>query len=193
MNVLRTAEEIGLVQVGLNVAELLSSEELRNKVGAVMPLPSIKLKDNVEKMVAWIAELGKSKLMFLTPEIALFDIIPKYVVGAETIILVPCSMDDEVKARLTENIPTNMTVSLLNEPYFPDEFIPSNGVIVACGYMANGRLMVLPETYRMIEHYKDFYGKFAFLPYVKIDEFIKYEEWIEINPDKFNLIWRDAE
>ena len=45
----------------------------------------------------------------------------------------------------------------------------------------------------MIEHYKDFYGKFVFLPYVKIDEFIKYEEWIEINPDKFNLIWRDAE
>ena len=76
MNVLRTAEEIGLVQVGLNVVELLSSEELRNKVGAVMPLPSIKLKDNVEKMVAWIAELGKSKLMFLTPEIALFSIGP---------------------------------------------------------------------------------------------------------------------
>lgn len=193
MNVLRTAEEIGLVQVGLNVAELLSSEELRNKVGAVMPLPSIKLKDNVEKMVAWIAELGKSKLMFLTPEIALFDIIPKYMVDAEAIVLVPCSMDEEVKGRLAENIPANVTVSLLNEPYFPDGFIPSNGVIVACGYMANGRLMVLPETYRMIEHYKDFYGKFIFLPYVKIDEFIKYEEWIEINPDKFNLIWRDAE
>ncbi len=193
MNVLRTAEEIGLVQVGLNVAELLSSEELRNKVGAVMPLPSIKLKDNVEKMVAWIAELGKSKLMFLTPEIALFDIIPKYIADAEVIVLVPCSMDDEVKGRLAENIPANVTVSLLNEPYFPDEFIPSNGVIVAYGYMANGRLMVLPETYRMIEHYKDFYGKFVFLPYVKIDEFIKYEEWIEINPDKFNLIWRDAE
>lgn len=193
MNVLRTAEEIGLVQVGLNVAELLSSEELRNKVGAVMPLPSIKLKDNVEKMVAWIAELGKSKLMFLTPEIALFDIIPKYIADAEVIALVLCSMDDEVKGRLAENIPANVTVSLLNEPYFPDEFIPSNGVIVACGYMANGRLMVLPETYRLIEHYKDFYGKFVFLPYVKIDEFIKYEEWIEINPDKFNLIWRDAE
>ena len=193
MNVLRTAEEIGLVQVGLNVAELLSSEELRNKVGAAMPLPSIKLKDNVEKMVAWIAELGKSKLMFLTPEIALFDIIPKYIADAEVIVLVPCSMDDEVKGRLAENIPANVTVSLLNEPYFPDKFIPSNGVIVACGYMANGRLIVLPETYRMIEHYKDFYGKFVFLPYVKIDEFIKYEEWIEINPDKFNLIWRDAE
>lgn len=29
MNVLRTVEEIGLVQVGLNVVELLSSEELR--------------------------------------------------------------------------------------------------------------------------------------------------------------------
>lgn len=162
MNVLRTAEEIGLVQVGLNVVELLSSEELRNKVGAVMPLPSIKLKDNVEKMVAWIAELGKSKLMFLTPEIALFDIIPKYIADAEVIVLVPCSMDDEVKGRLAENIPANVTASLLNEPYFPDEFIPSNGVIVACGYMANGRLMVLPETYRMIEHYKDFYGKFVF-------------------------------
>ena len=111
------------MQVGLNVADVLSSEDIRNKVGAVMPLPPETLKDHVERMAAWIAGLGKSKLMFLSPEIALFDRIPKYMAGAEAIVLVPCSMEDEARGRLAGNIPSDMTVSLLNEPYFPDEFV----------------------------------------------------------------------
>lgn len=191
MNALNTVREIGINQTCINIAKVKGSTEIVEKVGAYMPLPSKNCESNVNKMTGWLSKLGKSKWMFLTPEIAFFDPILKEDINADILIVVPSDMDEESKERLSENLPGNLNVKLLKEPDFPQEFYPSNGVIVVCGYKAQGRLMVLPETYRMIEHYSSFLGKKVFLAYTTLKNYPIYPEWIEINSEGFSMVWEE--
>ena len=129
--------------------------------------------------------------MFLTPELALIEHLAALYPGQEAIMVVSSGMESDIRARLWNNLPKHMRTSLLDEPFFPNEFYPQNGIIVACGYLAGGRAMVLPETYRMIDHYVGgFYGKKVFVPYTELAEGARYGGWLEVSADKFNQIWR---
>ncbi len=191
MDIQKTVREIGFFETGINLAEVLESKDIQEKVGAVMPLPETELTNTISQIADWLTAFGKDKYMILTPEIALVDQLAKQNGGREAILLVPCDMDPEVKERLKANIPKSMKVSLLEEPYFPEEFYPGNGLLIACGYYAGGRIMVLPETYRLIDHYSGFMGKKVFVPYVELEDAVRYKGWMEIGRDKFTTIWRD--
>lgn len=190
MDMLKTVREIGFFETGNNLVEVLSSADVQAKAGEVMPLPGKELTENTSRIADWLAAFGKHKYMLFTPEIHLIDYLAKNGAENEAIILVPCDMEKEIKDRLSVNLPKGMRVSLLEEPYFPEEFYPGNGLVVACGYMAGGRLMVLPETYRMIDHYSGFLGKKVFVPYVELEDAVRYEGWMEVSRDRFNTVWR---
>lgn len=191
MDMLKTVREIGFIETGCNLAHVLSSDDVKNKVGSVMPLPAPKLKDNMSEIADWLISFGKTKYMFLTPEIALVDELAERDGSQNVIFLLPCDMDTEMRERVCENVPKKMTVSILEEPYFPEAFYPGNGILIACGYIAAGRTMVLPETYRMIEHYGNFWGKKVFIPYVELENAVRYGGWMEIGNEKFSNIWRN--
>lgn len=191
MDMRKTVREIGFLEAGTNLEEVLDSKDIQEKVGAVMPLPGKNLINTISNIADWLTAFGKDKYMILTPEIALIDKLAELDTGKEAIFLIPCDMDPEVKERLKANIPKSMKVSLLEEPYFPERFYPGNGLLIACGYYAGGRIMVLPETYRLIDHYSGFMGKKVFIPYVELEDAVRYDGWMEIGRDKFTTIWRD--
>lgn len=191
MDMRKTVREIGFLEAGTNLEEVLDSKDIQEKVGAVMPLPGKNLINTISNIADWLTAFGKDKYMILTPEIALIDKLAELDIGKEAIFLIPCDMDPEVKERLKANIPKSMKVSLLEEPYFPEGFYPGNGLLIACGYYAGGRIMVLPETYRLIDHYSGFMGKKVFIPYVELEDAVRYDGWMEIGRDKFTTIWRD--
>lgn len=191
MDMRKTVREIGFLEAGTNLEEVLDSKDIQEKVGAVMPLPGKNLINTISNIADWLTAFGKDKYMILTPEIALIDKLAELDTGKEAIFLIPCDMDPEVKERLKANIPKSMKVSLLEEPYFPEGFYPGNGLLIACGYYAGGRIMVLPETYRLIDHYSGFMGKKVFIPYVELEDAVRYDGWMEIGRDKFTTIWRD--
>lgn len=191
MDMRKTVREIGFLEAGTNLEEVLDSKDIQEKVGAVMPLPGKNLINTISNIADWLTAFGKDKYMILTPEIALIDKLAELDIGKEAIFLIPCDMDPEVKERLKANIPKSMKVSLLEEPYFPEEFYPGNGLLIACGYYAGGRIMVLPETYRLIDHYSGFMGKKVFIPYVELEDAVRYDGWMEIGRDRFTTIWRD--
>ena len=191
MDMRKTVREIGFLEAGTNLEEVLDSKDIQEKVGAVMPLPGKNLINTISNIADWLTAFGKDKYMILTPEIALIDKLAELDTGKEAIFLIPCDMDPEVKERLKANIPKSMKVSLLEEPYFPEGFYPGNGLLIACGYYAGGRIMVSPETYRLIDHYSGFMGKKVFIPYVELEDAVRYDGWMEIGRDKFTTIWRD--
>ena len=196
MDLLKSVREIGFFEMSANLTQVLSSEAVRARAGEAMPLPKTGPADQMEELAAWLASFGKSRYMLLTPEIALIDHLaaarPRQ--EQEAMILVPCDMEEEVQVRLKNNLPRRMRTSLLEDPFFPEEFYPHNGIIVACGYLAGGRVMVLPETYRMIDHYfGGFYGQKVFIPYTELVEGVRYDGWLETSADKFSGIWRSAE
>ncbi len=191
MDMLKTVREIGFFETGCNLAEVINSKDVQAKAGAIMPLPDPALADSISDIAEWLVAFGKEKYMFLSPEISIIDELAVNNPNNEAIILIPCDMEQEVKERLKGNVPKSMKVSLLEEPYFPELFYPGNGILIICGYLAGGRMMVLPETYRMIDHYGGFWGKKVFVPYVELSDAVRYDGWMEIGSDKVSVIWRN--
>lgn len=194
MDLLKSVREIGFFELSVNLTKVLTSEDIWSRAGAAIPLPGTDLADQMEEIAAWLASFGKSQYMLLSPEIALVERLAAVYPQQKAMMLVPCDMEEEVRMRLKNNLPKQMKTSLLEEPFFPEEFYPHNGIIVVCGYLAGGRVMVLPETYRMIDHYfGGFYGQKVFIPYTELAEGVRYDGWVETSAGKFSRIWRGAE
>lgn len=193
MDILRTAREIGLFETAINLAKVSDSADVIHKVGTSMPFPDANIDDRVGNVANWLLNFRKKKYMFLTPEIALAEKIAKEADDSiEIIIASPCDMDAEAKERLRNNLPHGITVTVLEEPFFPPGFFPGNGMMVVCGYSASDRPMVLPDVYRMVEHYSGFLGKTVFVPYVELETSSRYDGWMEVNQQRFRTKWRSV-
>jgi len=187
----KTAREIGLFETGINLSLVCNSTDVIRKVGASMPLPDEDITNRISQIAEWLHSFGKSKYMFLTPEIALIEEMSKLSKRDEVIIAIPCDLEKEAKERLRNNLPRGMEVTILEEPYFPQSFFPGNGLIVVCGYSADGRAMVLPDTYRMVEHYSGFLGKKVFIPYKELATAARYDGWLEVSQQRLSAKWRN--
>ena len=190
MNLHKVAREIGFFETGINLSKVCESNELLEKVGTSMPLPDADIANSISQIVDWLQNFGKSKYMFLSPEIALIEEIAKSDRKAEIIIAVPSDLESEAKERVKNNLPNGIDVVILEEPYFPQSFFPGNGLMVVSGYSAAGRSMVLPDTYRMVDHYSGFLGKKVFIPYKEIDAAIRYDGWLEVSQQRLSTRWR---
>lgn len=194
MDIKKTAREIGFFEVALNAEAVGVTDSLREKVEAGFPLPSGNTRAVCDAAAQWLEGFNKQKYLFFTPEIALIEAMAsctdRYF---EAIIMVPSDMDPESEERLLNNLPRSVSVHILKEPYFLNEFFPVNSMIVACGHTAGEHLKVLPETYRMIEHYSSFLGRQVFVPYVELSSAAHYEGWIETSSDRFSMKWRMME
>lgn len=126
----------------------------------------------------------------MTPEIALTGVMADLVGHEiESLFVISSELENDARLRLCNNLPHNTIVSVLDEPAFPKDFFPGNGMLVVCGYEALGRAMVLEDTYRMVEHYRGFLGKKVFIPYVTLSSAIRYNGWREINSGRIDLTW----
>lgn len=190
MDMQKTAREIGLFETGINLSKVCNSTDVIQKVGASMPLPDEDIANRVPKIAAWLHSFGKSKYMFLTPEIALIEEMTKLSNQEEVIVAIPCDLEGKAKERLRNNLPRGIEVTVLEEPYFPQSFFPGNGLMVVCGYSAGGRPMVLPDTYRMVEHYSGFLGKKVFIPYKELETAARYDGWLEVSQQRLSTKWR---
>lgn len=191
MDMQKTAREIGLFETAVNLAKVSNSADVIQKVGASMPLPDEDIGSRVERIAEWLLNFNKSKYMFLTLEIALIEEMGKRANSEiEVIIAVPCDLEQEAKERLNNNLPHGIAITVLEEPYFPQSFFPGNGMMVISGYLGGDRAMVLPDTYRMIEHYSGFLGKKVFVPYKELDAATRYDGWIEISHQRLSTKWR---
>lgn len=194
MDMQKTAREIGLFETAINLAKVGYSQDVIQKVGASMPLPSEDILDRAKTAAEWLVRFGKRKYMFLTPEIALMDEMKELIDDdTEIILAIPSDMEHEAKDRLSNNLPQGMVVTVLEEPFFPESFLPGDSMLVICGYLGGGRAMALSDTFRMAEHYKCFLGKKVFVPYTELNAASRYDGWMELRQQKFSAIWREQE
>lgn len=190
MNLLNIPREIGFFEAAANLAAFGDSREVCSK--AAMPMPGGDFPLRTEAACDFLLRFGKRKFLFLSPEIALVDGLARKAGDVcEAFFAVPCDMEAEARERLRANLPKGMTVRLLDEPYFPEGFTPANGILVASGYLGGGRLLALPETYRMAEHYSSFWGKKVFLPYTIRADVARCPGWAELVSVRFDAIWSE--
>lgn len=189
----KTVKEIGIFEMSHNLALVSDSSVIQEKVGGTMPLPDSNVETRLECAAQWLAEFGKNRYLFLLPEIALIEKIAAINKNAEVYIAVPWNLDEEAKIRLENNLPKDVSVTVLEETYAPRNFSPHNGIMVVSGYSAAGHLMVLPDTYRMLENYsgsKGFFGRKVFVPYKELEVAERYEGWMEVNAQLISEGWR---
>ena len=99
----------------------------------------------------------------------------------EFIIVLPYDMGPVQKCIIREKFPPDLNITMIQEPAFPQAFYPANGLMVICGCAFDGKAAVPLETYRLIEHYKDFVGKKAWVPYAEISVPEPCEGWVILN------------
>lgn len=194
MDIKKTVKEIGLFETAINLLRVNNSIDVVLKVGESMPLPNGDINGRVRSIAKWLLSFGKYKYMFFTPEIALIEEMGKNTNrDIEAIIAIPCDLEIEAKERLKNNLPKEVKVTVLEEPYFPQAFYPGNGAIVISGYLGSNRAMVLSDTYRLVEHYNSFLGKKLFVPYTERDAASRYMGWMEIKQDRLTAKWREGQ
>lgn len=194
MNIQSTVREIGAFETARNLANVLESNSVAAKVGAEMPLPETSIEDRIHGVAEWLLAFNKSKYMFLNAEFLLIETMADLAKSPfEALIVVSRDMTDDSKSRLISNLPhrDNLIVTVLEEPYFANIY-PSSGMLVFSGYEADGRMMALTDTYRMIEEYSSFYGRKAFIPYVSLDSAVRYRGWMEVRYDRITDVWREV-
>lgn len=191
MDMLDIARVIGFFEVGSNLVDVSNSSEVIMKAGATMPLPDESIKVGIEHIADWLLAFDKNQIMYLSPEIALIEAIErKKHNDINHIIALPCDLDSDTKERINNNLPKSANVTVLDEPFFPQNFFPGNSLIVICGYSGGDRAMVMNDTYRMVEHYGGFLGKKVFVPYRELDIASRYDGWMEVNPQRISEKWR---
>ena len=80
-------------------------------------------------------------------------------------------------------------MTVLEEPNFPQSFFPGNGMMV-CGYSACRRPMVLPNTYRMLEHSAGSWDGRYSSPHRELDTAARYDGWMEVCQNRLSTEWR---
>lgn len=196
MDLQKIAHEIGLFETACNLEKVernifidTGHEFDANAIAAdSMPLPGPDIRERTRAAARWLRNSGKSRLMFLAPETALIEQLTAR--PPEVIQVIPASMDEETRERVCRNIPAGADVSQLQEPFFPTDFFPANGMIVITGYLAGERLMVPADTWRLVEHYSGFRGRFVFVPYAELPAAHRCEGWMELDADRVSTIWR---
>lgn len=191
MDMKKTVREIGLFETAISLAKFTHSNDVLQKVGASMPLPDTNILSRIEKISEWLLSFGKRKYMFLTPEIALIEeMFNRSDRDIEFIFALPSDLELEAKERIFNNLPNGVKTHVIVEPDFPRKLFPGNGILVVSGYLAGDRAMVLPDTYRMVEHYNsNFLGKKVFVPYTEQDNVVYYDGWIEMNHQRVSEKW----
>ena len=190
MDIMQVVREVGFYEAGRNLLLVGADRELRDKINESMPFPQETVTGGTYALTKWIISFNKNKYLFTTPEIRIIEQLAARIPDQEAIILVPCDLDTESRERIGGNLPVEMTVTLLDEPFFPQGFFPGNGMLIACGYLAGERPMVLEETYRLLAHYSGFLGKKLFIPYAVLNESVRYSGWMEMPATAFTSIWR---
>ena len=194
MDLQKTAREIGLFETADNLSKVRYSMDVIQKAGIAMPLPDDDIGSKARAIANWLHGFAKRQYMFLTPEIRLIEELGVFSQGNdECIIMLPGNLESDAKERVRNNIPRNIKVTVLPDTVFPQTLFPGNGMIVICGYDAAGHPMVLPDTYRLAEHYRSFHGRKVFVPYTELDTAARYDGWLELKGQIMTDRWRSNE
>lgn len=192
MDIISLIREIGLFETVNNFVGV-DPDILAATLDDQMPLPPASA-GAVAPAADWLLTFGKQNLLFCTPEISIVETLAASTTRPLNCqFVLPFNLEPESRERLLSNLPKheNISVSTIHEPVFPNNFYPSNAMIVACGYLTGKhRIMVLADTYRLLDHYKGFLGPIVFLPAFTTEDVSPYDAWLQVPQGIFTHEWR---
>ena len=152
--------EIGVLETARVLENYIDDEEIINTAVRFMPIPYKGFADNkISEAASYLMNTGKSKLLFLTPELALFERLHDIGWDGYIIVVLAADIEEETRTRIKSNKLNCMRIEFINEGTFPRKFAPSNGAIVTVGFESYGRSLITRTNYRMLSLYHSFLGQ----------------------------------
>ena len=178
--------EIGVIETALNIGKYIDDPQIVSESIRFMPFPDANFDERIYRSAECIKGLKKEKILLLTPEIALIELLKDSDSISEILICISSETNDETKERISNNIPIGRTkVTLIDENTFPKDFSPINAAIVAIGYADRDKAIILRENYKMLNVYNKFYGMKLL---ISLQNDVSNERpmgWIAINTSEF--------
>lgn len=150
--------EIGVIETALNIGKYIDDPNIVIESGRFMPFPDADFYKRTVDISEQIKALKKEKILILTPDIALIELIKNSEYISEILVCISSELSYEAKERISNNLPIGIKVTLIDENTFPKDFTPSNAAIVAVGYADREKAIILRENYKMLNVYNKFYG-----------------------------------
>ena len=177
--------EIGVIETALNIGKYIDDSQIVIESSRFMPFPDADFYKRTTDIAEQIKSLKKEKILLLTPDIALIELIKNSEYISEILVCVSSELNDEAKERISNNLPAGIKVTLIDENTFPKDFTPSNAAIVAVGYADREKAIILRENYKMLNVYNKFYGmKLLISPQNSVSN-ERPMGWIAINTAEF--------
>jgi len=151
--------ETGVIETINDISHFQEDQEVYAECSAYTPVPELDSYVSIDTIVKYISNIDKEKLLFLTPELPLFEKLSKVDNPPEIIVSLPNGIDSEMTERIENNMPNGINVRFITDSDIPADFKNSNGAIIAFGFADGDRALILNYNYRMMERYRDFYGR----------------------------------
>lgn len=178
--------EIGAIETALNIGKYIDDPQIVSESIRFMPFPDVNFDERTLHIAECIESLKKEKILLLTPEIALIELLKNSDSISEILICISSEINDETKERISNNMPSGKTkVTLINENAFPKDFSPTNAAIVAIGYADRDKAIILRENYKMLNVYNKFYGMKLLISLQNDVSNDRPIGWIPINTSEF--------
>ncbi len=150
--------EIGVVETALNISKYINDSQIVYESSRFIPFPDAEFHERIYRIAKHIKSLKKEKILLLTPDIALIELLKDSEFISEILVCISSELNEETKERISNNLPTGIKVTLIDENTFPKNFNTLNAAIVAVGYSGKDKAIILRENYKMMSAYNGFYG-----------------------------------
>jgi len=153
-NIART----GVVETLANLQKYNNTAEIMEKAAIYIPVPEKQHICDPQTIADSLTDLGKSRLLFLTPEIAVIEKLAQCENPPQIVVCLSSAFDGDTCSSIAANMPQGLQVDFISENEILDDFMPAEAAIVAFGFFDGHRGLILGSNYRMMERYKAFSG-----------------------------------
>ena len=197
MKIKNNIAETGIAETLAVLHRFAYSETIVQQAQLYIPFPFENPADRINAIAKSLAQLGKQKLLLLTPEIAVIEKLAQYNAAEEIIVCLPHHTYTDIHQSVAANMPAGIKVSFIHESElsFSNEkkllssmnrkFDYTNAAVVAFGFSQGSRSMILTSTYRMMKKYSAFYGCKAIAFCGEADSDIRPAGWVTVNTHDF--------
>lgn len=151
--------ELGIFETLKNVFKYSKDETLLDECSRVIPIPDFLKPERIKDVATKICELNEKNIIFLTPEILVFDELVKVKCNKNIYVCLPLSISDESSVCIKRNMPRKLGIKVISEENIYS-FSMNDTAIVVCGFEDEyERALVLNRNYQLLQKFKSFYGK----------------------------------
>ena len=150
-NIRNNISETGVVETLAIMQQYSAANEIMEKATVYLPIPDSEDIIDAESIANSLSALGKSRMLFLTPESAVMEKLAKYGTVKQLVVCLPSSQDAETCQRIAANMPLGVEISFISENEITADFVPSKDAIVDFGFYDGARGLILGSNYHMMD------------------------------------------